>query len=175
MPHCTGLTRQATTGHRAPYVVLRRAIDRGHGLANDHLKNRAREIIGPILAVDRQTAAAGLDPDAGNGILPLARCIGTALGIKLGFRGCSRFGGSGRDRRFFRGCGSCLFLCRGRRSCFLRRCRFGLRFLQGFAERAAGVVFLVRRTQALLLFFEFIDATSSTSGFWASWPCSGPA
>ena len=52
-------------------------------LGDHHPQHRAGEVDLLVAAVDRDLALAGLDPDAGDGVLPLAGRVCAALGVNL--------------------------------------------------------------------------------------------
>src|SRR5690606_40921753 len=58
-----------TTLHGAPDIVLVLAVGGTEGLHDDLPQRGAAEIVVAVTAVDGDPAAAGLDPDAGDGIL----------------------------------------------------------------------------------------------------------
>jgi hypothetical protein len=73
-------------------------------LVDDETQRRTREIDFLIAAIDRDLAAAGLDPDAGDRVLAAAGCIGAALCIDFLFAQRARQDGElrrsdGFDRR----------------------------------------------------------------------------
>ncbi len=73
-----GLARQASPGHGGEHIELTFHVGHGKGLLQDHLQHRTREIGVDVLAVDHDLARPGLDPDAGDRVLALARRIGPA-------------------------------------------------------------------------------------------------
>ena len=143
----TGLTRQAATFHGGHHVKL--VFHTGHlkRLAQDHLQNGTRKIHVQLFAVHSHLAGARLDPDAGNRVFPLAGGIGAAQLIAL-----------------WLGQGNGLF----------HNCSVG----GGVANNGLKIferVDLISHVPQLRVFLEFIDFTSSTSGFCASCGCSPPA
>src|SRR5690606_36288912 len=81
------LTGEAAAAHRAPDVVLVRPVGRGERSQQDLPEVGAREIVLAVPTVHGDPAAAGLDPDAGDGVLASAGAIGTTLGIDLRLAG----------------------------------------------------------------------------------------
>ncbi len=81
----TRLPRQSTADHQTFDIELTGTVGNRERLVDDHLQNRASEIDGQFTAVDDDLAAAGLDPDAGNGVFALAGGIGTAAVVDLAF------------------------------------------------------------------------------------------
>ena len=82
---------------RAHDVVLAEPVDDVERLADDHLQGRAGEVVAHDLAVDRELAGAGLEPDAGDGVLAAAGGVGAALRVELGLLRLGR--GSDADGR----------------------------------------------------------------------------
>ena len=78
------LTRKATAGHLADDVVLAVASGCDQRLAQDHAQHGPGEIDRLFLAVDRDAARAGLQPNAGDRVLAFARRIGAPLAVELG-------------------------------------------------------------------------------------------
>src|SRR5579883_954968 len=74
--HRTRLAGEAATGHSGDDVVLAEAIGGGERLVDQHAEDRPREIDLDLAPVDHDLAVAGLDPDARDGVLALARGIG---------------------------------------------------------------------------------------------------
>jgi len=98
------LTGETTAGDRCNNIILAVAIGQHDRLTQDHLQNRASEILGEVLAVNGDLAGARFDPDASNRILTFAGCVGAALCVQfLDVDRC--FGGCGFDRaaQFFQG------------------------------------------------------------------------
>eukprot|EP00919_Chromeraceae_sp_WS-2016_P016640 GHVR01039774.1.p1 GENE.GHVR01039774.1~~GHVR01039774.1.p1 ORF type:complete len:227 (+),score=37.06 GHVR01039774.1:130-810(+) len=79
----TGLTAETAAGNRDDNVVLVGAFGRHDRLLDDQLQHWTGKIGCKLTAIDRDLALAGLDPDAGNRVLALAGCIGTALRVEL--------------------------------------------------------------------------------------------
>src|SRR5438270_14030055 len=83
VPHRAGLARQATALDRAPHIELAEPVGHDKGLADQHAQHGASEIDRAVAAIDLDPAIARLDPDAGNGVLALARGIGAAERVAL--------------------------------------------------------------------------------------------
>src|SRR5262249_41830034 len=77
------LARKSAARHRADDIVLAEAGGDGERLVEQHAQHRAREIDGAVAAVHRDLAVAGLDPDARDGVLALARRVSSALCVEL--------------------------------------------------------------------------------------------
>ena len=83
MTDSAGLAGETAALDRDDDVVLGQAIDELQRLLEDHAQHGAREVDHLVTGVDRDLAGAGLDPDAGDGVLALAGGIGAALRIDL--------------------------------------------------------------------------------------------
>src|SRR5690606_35841303 len=90
----TGLAGKTAAGDGGDDVELAVTGSCDDRLLQDHLQDRTGEVGFERLAVDDDLAGARLDPHAGNGVLALAGCVGTALGVNL--LDVNR-GGSGRS------------------------------------------------------------------------------
>ena len=78
MLHGTGLTGETTALNRRHHVEFTFDACNLHRLAQDQLEHGTCEVDVLVLAVDGDLAGARLDPDAGNGVLPLAGRVGAA-------------------------------------------------------------------------------------------------
>jgi hypothetical protein len=94
MTHRAGLPGEAAAGDRDQQVILGEPVGDDQRLVEDHAQNRAREIDVERAAIDGDHALAGLDPDAGDGVLALAGRIGAALLVEL-LHVMGRIGGRG--------------------------------------------------------------------------------
>src|SRR5581483_9834279 len=92
VPHRAGLAREPAAADGADHVVLVAPIGDAEGLVDHHAQHRPREVDGDVAAVDRDLAGAGLDPDAGDRVLALARGVGAAEAVepRLGRLGLGR-------------------------------------------------------------------------------------
>src|SRR6185312_1421619 len=83
VPHGAGLARQAAAIDGDDDVELAVAVGRDQRLTQDHAQHRTGEINRLVAAIDRDLAAARLDPDAGDRFLAAAGGIGAALVVAL--------------------------------------------------------------------------------------------
>jgi hypothetical protein len=74
-----GLARQPAALDGRLDVELAGDIGHGEGLGDHHLQHGPGEILRHFLAVDAHLAGAGLDPDAGDGVLALAGGVAAAV------------------------------------------------------------------------------------------------
>src|SRR5581483_9982225 len=81
-------------------VVLAVAIGRDQRLLDQHAQHRASEIDLELAGIDDDLAGAGLDPDAGDRVLALARGVGAAEAVE------PRLGRLGLGRRRWRRLGA---------------------------------------------------------------------
>jgi hypothetical protein len=139
------LAREAAALDGRDNIVLFLAASDLERLVDDEAQCRAREIDFLIAAIDRDLAAARLDPDAGNRVLAATGGIGAALGVEL-LRAQRR----GRSS----GCGRRLGRFGGNRSCA------GQVLEVGQAIDGIGI-----GHHAPTLFLRFMEATSSGWGW----------
>src|SRR5579859_5793773 len=78
-----GLAGKSAAGDGRAHVVLAVPIGGDDRLLDHHLEDGPSEILGEILAVDKDAAATAGEPDAGDRILALAGGIGAAQRIEL--------------------------------------------------------------------------------------------
>src|SRR5215472_209693 len=83
----TGLAGEPAAGDGGDDVILAQAIGHAEGLCDHHAQHWTREIDRALAAVDGDLAAAGLQPDAGDGVFAPTRGVGAALGIDLRLAG----------------------------------------------------------------------------------------
>ncbi|MBS1240123.1 MAG: hypothetical protein H6R45_829 [Proteobacteria bacterium] len=159
----TGLARKPAALDRGDDIVLAFTLRNRERLVDDEAQRRAREIGFLVAAIDDDLAGAGLEPDAGNGILAAAGRIGAAERVHLLL--AQRHGaGAGDFRHAFGGKRSVRSRGIARQGLEIGEIGNGVRF---------GVGFVGHYTVAL--FLRFIEATSSATGWVPACGCSEPA